>query len=85
MVPVGYNKPPSCKIAHVSRYSNMIRTFVITPCTGGFEYLVLDDCWMDHERNATDCPTGAPTPCWQFDRQRFPSGTKSNVRVTDFA
>jgi hypothetical protein len=45
-------------------------------------YLVLDDCWMDHERNTSEggCPKGTGPNCWQFDRERFPSGTVISVR-----
>lgn len=45
----------------------------------GYTYLNLDDCWMDDNRNSTHCPSGAPSPCWQFDLQRFPSGGKALI------
>ena len=34
---------------------------------------------MDRERNSTHCPPSVPSPCWQFDRQRFPSGGEALV------
>jgi alpha-galactosidase len=45
----------------------------------GYRYLVLDDCWMDRARNTSNCPAGTPAPCWQFDKQRFPSGGKALI------
>ena len=34
---------------------------------------------MDHARNTTHCPAGSPAPCWQFDKQRFPSGGEALI------
>lgn len=49
----------------------------------GYTYLILDDCWMDRNRTDTGCPPGVPTPCWQFDRQRFPSGGQALINYVN--
>lgn len=58
-----------------TKIRNVVDALVSTGLSAaGYDYLILDDCWMDKQRNTTNCPDGTTAPCWQFDLQRFPSG-----------
>ena len=63
------------KIRNVTDY--LVSTGMVK---AGYTYLILDDCWMDKQRNTTTCPEGTTAPCWQFDLERFPSGGANLIK-----